>query len=65
MIETYQSKVSNRLASNCHFEPSCSEYGRQAFLTYHTLKATSKTLGRIIRCSRATEAGIPDPLLSD
>lgn len=49
-IETYQERVSERLGTSCRFEPTCSEYGRQAYLRHGFLTATRRTVGRLRRC---------------
>jgi putative membrane protein insertion efficiency factor len=59
-IETYQTKVSARLGASCRFEPTCSEYGRQAYLRHGFVKATFKTVRRLRRCH-----GGPGPVTSD
>lgn len=59
-IATYQSKVGPRLGARCNCNPSCSEYGRQAFLKYGFLQATAKTVRRIVRCGRAGARGLSD-----
>lgn len=35
---------------NCRFHPSCSEYGRQAFLTHPPLTAFKLTVRRLGQC---------------
>lgn len=45
----------------CRFEPSCSEYGRQAFLRYPFPKAFFLTVARILRCHPFHPGGY-DPL---
>jgi putative component of membrane protein insertase Oxa1/YidC/SpoIIIJ protein YidD len=60
-IETYQAGVSHRLPARCAFEPTCSEYGRQAYLRYGFFKATRRTLSRLRRCRRGAVRGIDLP----
>jgi putative membrane protein insertion efficiency factor len=62
LISTYQEKVGPRLRPDCHFEPSCSQYGQLAFTKYGSLRATAVTLRRIVRCTFAHGARRPDPL---
>lgn len=59
-IETYQAQVSGRLGTSCRFEPTCSEYGRQAYLRHGFVRATAKTVRRLRRCR-----GNPGPVISD
>jgi len=50
-IETYKQRVSPQLGARCRFEPSCSEYGLEAYRRYGFLKATGKTAWRLVRCN--------------
>ncbi len=59
-IETYQTRVSAQLGTSCRFEPTCSEYGRQAYLRHGFVRATVKTARRLRRCR-----GVPGPTISD
>ena len=49
-IETYRARVAPRLRARCRFEPTCSEYGLQAYRRYGFLRATAKTVWRLVRC---------------
>ena len=44
-------RVSPQLGARCRFKPSCSEYGLQAYRRYGFLKATGKTVWRLLRCN--------------
>lgn len=61
-IEAYRARVASRLPSRCRFEPSCSQYGLEAYQRYRFLQATAKTAWRLLRCHpfRRT-TGICDP----
>lgn len=50
-IETYRQRVSARLGAACRFEPSCSEYGLEAYRKYGFGRATLKTTWRVLRCN--------------
>jgi len=50
-IVTYQQRVSPMLGARCRFEPSCSQYGLEAYRRYGFLKATAKTAWRLVRCN--------------
>ncbi len=56
LINFYQKYLSRdtgifkRKNAVCVFYPSCSEYGKQAYIKYGFLKGTSLTIKRIIRC---------------
>jgi putative component of membrane protein insertase Oxa1/YidC/SpoIIIJ protein YidD len=56
-IETYQASVSGRLGARCPQQPSCSEYGRQAYLQHGFLTATRRTAARLRRCRPGTTPG--------
>ncbi len=61
-IETYQQRVSPRLgAGKCRFRPTCSHYGLEAFRRYHFLKATAKTVWRLMRCNPWNKGAALDP----
>lgn len=55
-------KITKRYGHVCRFEPSCSEYGRQAIQRYGAGKGTLLTLGRLIRCNPLQKRGTKDPL---
>ena len=61
-ILTYKRRVSPRLGAHCRFEPSCSEYGLEAFRRYGFLKASARTLWRIVRCNPLTKGPKYDPV---
>ena len=61
-IETYQAQVSGRLGTSCRFEPTCSEYARQAFLAHGFLRATRLTAARLRRCRGGSGPVVLDPL---
>lgn len=46
---------------SCRFEPSCSDYGYQAFKKFSFLKASKLTINRILRCRPGSNYGY-DPL---
>ncbi len=60
-ILTYKRRVSPRLGAHCRFEPSCSEYGLEAYRRYGFPKATAKTLWRVVRCNPLNKGGGYDP----
>ncbi len=60
-IETYQQRVSPGLGARCRFQPSCSGYGLEAFRRYHFLKATAKTVWRLVRCNPWNKGSRLDP----
>ena len=50
-IRTYQFQVSPRLGTRCRFQPTCSNYGLEAYQKYSFLKATAKMIWRLLRCN--------------
>jgi uncharacterized protein len=59
-IAIYQLKVGPRLGARCRFQPSCSEYGRLAFLKHGFVVATAKTTVRVARCTFGKRSSVPD-----
>ena len=51
-IGTYRERVAPKFArvGRCRFEPGCSEYGLECYRRYGFVKATAKTVWRIMRC---------------
>jgi hypothetical protein len=61
-IEAYRARVAPRFRARCRFEPSCSAYGLEAYQRYGFLRATAKTLWRLLRCHPfRRRTGIIDP----
>lgn len=50
LIRFYQLAISPHLAGCCRFEPSCSQYGFEAFRRYGFFKAFKLTAKRLMRC---------------
>lgn len=57
-ISSYFSQI---LGIHCKFEPTCSEYTKQAIEKYGVLKGSWKGFLRIIRCNPFSKGGY-DPL---
>lgn len=53
----YKAAVSPFLPAACRFEPTCSEYTRQAVEKYGVLKGTWMGLKRILRCQPFCDGG--------
>jgi putative membrane protein insertion efficiency factor len=60
-IETYQQRVTHRLASHCPFQPTCTQYGLEAYRRYGFLKATAKFVWRLARCNPWNKGSRLDP----
>lgn len=56
-IDTYRRDVGPKLEPVCVMVPSCSEYGRQAYVDHAFVRATWLTVGRLRTCARTRRAG--------
>lgn len=61
LIVFYQKHISPMLGKNCKFEPTCSEYTKQAIDKYGVIKGSIKGFFRILRCNPFSKGGY-DPL---
>lgn len=65
IIIFYQKYISSYLSQmfniHCKFEPTCSEYTKQAIIKYGVIKGSWKGFKRIIRCNPFSKGGY-DPL---
>lgn len=65
IIEFYQNNISNYISQkfdiHCKFEPTCSEYMKQAIEKYGLIKGMWKGFYRILRCNPFSKGGY-DPL---
>ena len=61
LIIFYQKAISPWQRSRCKFEPTCSEYTKQAIEKYGAIKGTIKGFKRILRCNPFSKGGY-DPL---
>ncbi len=65
IIKLYQKWISPYLSQilniHCKFEPTCSEYSKQAIERYGVIRGTWKGLKRFIRCNPFSKGGY-DPL---
>ena len=50
LIKFYQFAISPFLAGCCRFEPTCSQYGLQAFQKYGFAKGFKLTAKRLMKC---------------
>ena len=57
----YQKNISPWLGNHCKYEPTCSEYTKQAVEKYGVLKGGLIGLKRILRCHPFSKGGY-DPL---
>ena len=65
LIDAYRATVSQALAKSglvrCRFQPTCSEYGREAIERYGSPRGFALAAGRILRC-HPWAAGGRDPV---
>ncbi len=61
-IRFYQRAVSPMLGPSCRFEPTCSEYSRQAVETHGSAKGTLLSIKRLLRCHPFNKKYGPDPV---
>lgn len=62
LIWLYQRLLSPLFAGSCRFEPSCSEYARQALLIHGPAKGSLLAAWRVLRCQPLCRGGY-DPVL--
>lgn len=63
LIWLYQRLLSPLSAGSCRFEPSCSEYARQAVLLHGPARGSLLALWRVLRCQPLCRSGYdPVPL---
>lgn len=57
LLGVYKAMVSPFLPPACRFEPSCSEYTKEAVEKYGALRGTWMGVKRILRCQPFCEGG--------
>ncbi|MDD5567803.1 MAG: membrane protein insertion efficiency factor YidD [Candidatus Omnitrophica bacterium] len=62
LIKIYQSCIRGFLPASCRFNPTCSEYTRQAIIKYGFFKGSIKGLKRILICHPFSGKSGYDPL---
>lgn len=61
VIRVYQVVLSPLLRPSCRFEPSCSQYAREAIARYGVLRGAWLAAGRLWRCRPGVPCG-SDPV---
>jgi len=61
IIEFYKEQISPFLGIHCKYEPTCSEYTKQAIEKYGTLRGIWIGIKRILKCNPFSKGGY-DPL---
>ena len=62
LIRFYQKYISPLKPPCCRFEPSCSEYARQAILLHGVIRGSFLSLWRILRCQPFYHGPVYDPV---
>lgn len=62
LVDLYRQLISPLLPPMCRFEPSCSQYAREALLTHGALKGTALAVWRVLRCNPLSKGGRYDPV---
>jgi hypothetical protein len=62
LIDVYQRYIRPAMPASCRFEPSCSEYTKQATQKYGLIKGVCKGIKRILRCHPFSGRSGYDPL---
>ncbi|MBN2199787.1 MAG: membrane protein insertion efficiency factor YidD [Candidatus Aminicenantes bacterium] len=61
LIDVYRKFLSPLLGRNCRFEPTCSQYTREAIVKYGFLKGAGLGFRRLLKCHPFHEGGF-DPV---
>jgi len=60
-IRLYQLTFSSLVGNCCRFQPTCSEYAKEAYQKYGFMKGTYLTIRRLLRCHPWAKGGY-DPV---
>lgn len=61
LIRCYQLTFSSLVGQCCRFQPTCSEYAKEAYQRYGLIKGTRLTIWRLLRCHPWAKGGY-DPV---
>jgi len=61
ILDVYKRCISPWLPAACRFEPTCSQYAREAFELHGARRGTLLTLRRLLRCQPFSRGGF-DPV---
>ena len=61
LILFYRATLSHLMGGQCRYNPTCSQYGLDAYRMYGPIKGTRLTVGRILRCHPFVKGGY-DPV---
>ncbi len=65
LIRFYQFFISPWLGKNCRYNPTCSDYAKEALLTYGVIKGLYLATRRILRCHPFSKSEYYDPVPCD
>ena len=61
LVRLYQLTFSSLVGNCCRFQPTCSEYAKEAYQKYCVVKGTGLTVKRLLRCHPWAKGGY-DPV---
>jgi len=61
LLKFYKAVISPWLPPSCRFEPTCSDYAREAIERYGAIKGTGMAIWRLLRCQPFCAGGY-DPV---
>ena len=61
IINLYQ-KIPFSSHKQCRFTPTCSNYAKEAILTYRSIKGTFLAIKRILKCNHFSKCSGTDPV---
>lgn len=61
LVDLYRHSLGPLLGGWCRFQPSCSAYAREALIRYGSVRGTTLTLQRLLRCQPLGRGGY-DPV---
>jgi putative membrane protein insertion efficiency factor len=62
LVRGYQLCLSGLKPACCRFQPSCSEYARQAILSFGLVRGTRLAILRLLRCHPFYRGPVYDPV---
>ncbi len=52
LMYSYQKWISPQISSNCYYEPTCSQFGKELYAHFGLIKGTLALSDRLMRCDR-------------
>jgi putative component of membrane protein insertase Oxa1/YidC/SpoIIIJ protein YidD len=63
-LYVYQNFVSQHFSANCLYDPSCSDFSKQAVKEFGLIKGTLLSFDRLSRCNRIAATGLNPALIN-